>query len=177
MALVGLLCCSLVLALSASGVDARLRYAVVALLMVAWGVSAARLLFVYPYAKDDVRTALQVARSQGLPILWNAGDRDAAYYGGYKADGEGEPGPDPAPTMPTDHWRKLTPILAPLNEDGAQADMFVSGLAPGDYVMVKGKADVFDPDGNWSAAMAGWQPHLLNRLNGFDVWRVTLPPH
>jgi hypothetical protein len=79
--------------------------------------------------------------------------------------------------MPTDHWRKLTPILAPSNEDGAQADLFVSRLAPGDYVMVKGKADVFDPDGNWSAAMAGWHPHLLNRLNGFDVWRVTLPPH
>jgi len=177
MALVGLLCCSLVLALSARGVDARLRYAVVALLVVSWGVSSARLLFLYPYAKDDVRTALQAARWQGLPILWDAGDRDAAYYGGFEADGEGEPGPDVPPAMPSTHWRKLTPLIVPTNDEDAQAALFASRLAPGDYVMVKGKADVFDPGGNWSGAMAGWQPHLLNRLNGFDVWRVTLPPH
>ena len=175
MALVGLLCCALVLAMR--DVGPQLRYAVIALLVVAWGTSSARLLFVYPYTKDDVRTALQTARSQGLPILWDAGDRDAAYYGGYEADGEGQPGPDVPPTMPTTHWRKLTPIIVPSNDEDAQAASFASRLTPGDYVMVKGKADVFDPGGNWNAAMAGWHPYLLNRLNGFDVWRVTLPPH
>ena len=61
--------------------------------------------------------------------------------------------------------------------DSAHAAAIASRLAPGSYVMVKGKADVFDADGSWSAAMAGWQPHLLNRLNGFDVWLVTVPPH
>jgi hypothetical protein len=174
MALVGLLCCALVLAMRDVGTP--LRYAVVALLVVAWGVSSARLLFVYPYTKDDARSALQAARLQGLPILWNAGDRDAAYYGGYDAGGYGSRIFDVAPSMATSHWRRLTALHMLPDMRDAQAARVASQLAPGNYVMVKGKADVFDPNGYWTAAMTGWQPHLLNSLNGFDVWRVTVPP-
>jgi hypothetical protein len=157
-------------------VGAPLRYAVVALLVVAWGVSSARLLFVYPYTKDDVRRALQVARSQGLPILWNAGDRDVAYYGGFDAAGYGSRIFDVAPSTATSHWRRLTVLHMLPDVPNAETALIASRLAPGNYVIVKGKADVFDPTGNWTAAMTGWQPHLLNSLNGFDVWRVTVPP-
>jgi hypothetical protein len=172
MALVGLLCCAMVLALSARGVDAQLRYAVVAVLVVAWGVSSARLLFVYPYAKDDVRSALRAASSQGIPILWDAGDSDVAYYGGFDTGGQGQRMFDVAPSTATSHWRRLTVLHVLPNAPSAQ----MARLVPGNYVMVKGKADIFDPSGSWTAMMAGWQPHLLNRLNGFDVWRVTVPP-
>ena len=175
MALVSLLCCSLVLALSERGVDDRLRYATVALLIVAWGVSSARLLFVYPYGKDDVRSALQAATAQGVPILWNAGRTDVAYYGGFDAGDDRQQEFHIAPAMATAHWRRLTVLRVLPNTQSAQTAAIASRLAPGNYVMVKGKADVFDADGSWSVAMAGWKPHLLNRLNGFDVWRVTVP--
>jgi len=115
------------------------------------------------------------ASSQGVPILWNAGDRDVAYYGGFDAGGQGRRMFDVAPSMRTSHWRRLTVLHVLPNVPGAQAALIASRLAPGNYVMVKGKADVFDASGSWSAAMAGWQPRLLNRLNGFDVWRVTVP--
>ena len=117
MALVGLSCCALVLALSSRSVGASVRYAVVAVLVVAWGVSSARLLFVYPYAKDDVRGALQVASAQGIPILWNAGDRDVAYYGGFDADGERQSTFNVSSAVATRHWRKLT-VLHVLPGDG-----------------------------------------------------------
>ena len=176
MALVGLLCGSLVLALSERGVETRLRYAVVALLIVTWGVSSARLLFVYPYGKDDARSALQAATARGVPILWNAGRSDAAYYGGFDIGDDRQQEFHTAPTMATVHWRRLTVLHVLPNMQGGETAAIASRLAPGNYVMVKGKADVFDADGSWRVAMAGWQPHLLNRLNGFDVWQVTVPP-
>jgi len=174
MALVGLLCCALVLAMR--DVGAPLRYTVVALLMVVWGISSARLLFLYPYTKDDARSALQAARLQGLPILWNAGDRDVAYYGGFDAGGYGSRIFDVAPSTATSHWRRLTALHMLPDMPNEQAALIASRLEPGNYVIVKGKADVFDPNGYWTAAMKGWQPQLLNSLNGFDVWRVTVPP-
>jgi hypothetical protein len=176
MALVGLLCCSLVVALSSRDIGDRLRYAVVAVLVIVWGASSARLLFVYPYTKDDVRSALQVASAQGVPILWNAGDRDVAYYGGFGVDGGRQWPFDIPPAVATRHWRKLTVLHMLPEANSAQAALIASRLKPGNYVMVKGKADVFDVNGSWSAAMTNWHPRLLNRLNGFDVWRVTIPP-
>gem|GEM_PF-6464287 len=67
-------------------------------------------------------------------------------------------------------WHRLP------NMPRAKVVFIASRLSRGDCVIVKGKADTFDPNGNWTAAMMSWQPHPLHLLNSFSVWRLTVPP-
>jgi len=60
---------------------------------------------------------------------------------------------------------------------GSQIDVDaqVDHIAPGRYVLVRGKPDIADPMGLWAVKIADWNPMLVNRLNGFDVLLVDVP--
>jgi hypothetical protein len=175
MALVGTMCCGIVLTLSAREVPLPARVLAIAMLTIAWTYSSARLLFVYRYGKDDARSALQAAKERGLPILWNAREYDAAYYGGFDPRESSRPLFTTPLSTGTRHWKRTTSLRVLPRATAEEAVATAGSLPGGRYVFVKGKADAFDESGAWDRAMAHWNPKLLNRLNGFDVWLVTVP--
>ena len=175
MGVVGILCVALALVLCAKRLSTRSRAVASIILALAWGTSSARLLFSYNYGKDDPRSALAAAKATGLPILWDGDVSEAAYYGGFDAN-------EPqsmfllAPARhPAEHWKQLTPLHVSLRWDEASIDRLTEDLPAGRYVMVSGKADIFDPEGNWKKAIPSWEPVLLNRFVGYEVRIITLP--
>jgi hypothetical protein len=175
MVIVGLMCCAIVLVLTSERVALRARIAVVVVLTAAWGASSARLLLLYPYGKDDGRSALGAAKATGLPILWNAGSLDAAYYGAYDTQGS-QVNLFGRPTLhPTEHWQRITPVQLLLGTAQSDVDKVSGQFGGRQVVFVSGKADTFDPKGVWGENLAAWHPTLRNRFNGFDVWIVTVP--
>lgn len=175
MAIVGMICCALVMALRSERVSYRARAAVIAILTLAWGISSARVLFDYPYGKDDVRTALTVAKSTGLPILWDAAPEDAAYYGAYDLENMRSEELSSPTAYPAGHWRETTALKMVFGTTQADVDRVMRPFSSGRYVFVTGKADVSDPAGVWHENLAAWHPILLSRLNGFEVWIITFP--
>jgi succinate dehydrogenase/fumarate reductase cytochrome b subunit len=173
MTLAAAICGVMLLVLVAERIPTALRSIAFVTLLLAWGVSSCREMFVYRYGKDDARAALEVANRYRVPILWNADLMSAAYYGGCSAP-EFPPAYTPLLTAATGHWtcgirlRSLAEPHAALSQD-------LSGLEPGEFVLVRGKADTFDPDGLMSAAMLHWRTKLIARLNGYDVWYISVP--
>jgi hypothetical protein len=175
MAIIGLICCFIVIALSAEGVTAKTRWAVVILLTLVWGISSIRLLTIYPYGKDDVRAALQAASAIGLPILWNAETPDAAYYGAYDTtNGRSQTFNVPG-VMPTAHWKPVTNLHILYGLEQSDVDRKITPYRGGKYVLVSGKSDAFDPTNVWSENRALWHAVLINQFNGFDLWIVSIP--
>jgi hypothetical protein len=175
MAIAGLLSCSVMLVLTAERVAFKTRVATILLLFVAWGVSSARLLFVYSYGKDDVRSALAAAKATGLPILWDAGTADAAYYGAYDMNVLSSEMFSAPPSYPNEHWQNKTALHVLNAYTQANLDQALKPYAYGSYVFVLGKADVYDPAEAWRKKLAVWRAVPIDRLNGFDLWIVTIP--
>jgi hypothetical protein len=174
MALVGVICCAFVLALSAGKLSAPGKALAIGLLCLAWTCSSVRLISVYRYGKDDPRAALKAAENTGLPILWNASRFDAAYYGAVDPQDPSIPAFTTPLSMKTNHWKpehKLRLLFRVAADDLATAQTIPSGQ----YVFVKSRGDTFDPTGMWDRVIAGWNPRLINRFNGFDVWIVNVP--
>lgn len=172
-AIAGSMCCALILALGKSRATSAADVALICLLSLLWGVSSARLLFLYPYAKDDDRAALEVARALRRPVFWNGDSLGAAYYGGCDvAAAQIETVNAPHPTA---HWQCVTPIHIVGGSTDADVDALVRPLLGRQCVFVRGKADIYDPTGEWDKRIARWHPRLINRLDGFDVFLVTLP--
>jgi hypothetical protein len=174
MALVGVICCAFVLALSAGKLSAPGKALAIGLLCLAWTFSSVRLISVYRYGKDDPRAALKAAENTGLPILWNASRFDAAYYGAVDPQDPSIPAFTTPLSMKTNHWKpehKLRLLFRVAADDLATAQTIPSGQ----YVFVKSRGDTFDPTGIWDRVIAGWNPRLINRFNGFDVWIVNVP--
>jgi hypothetical protein len=172
---VGVLCVAFALALCARQLSPRSRAIASVILALAWGASSARLLFLYNYGKDDPRSALSAAKATGLPILWDADISEAAYYGGFDTS-EPQSMTFLAPARhPVKNWQQLTPLHESLRWDEASIEGLTKGLPAGRYVLVSGKPDIFDPEGNWKKAMSAWEPVLINRFVGYEVRVVTLP--
>jgi hypothetical protein len=140
-----------------------------------WGISSARLLIDYPYGKDDVRTALSIAKTTELPILWEAGSQDAAYYGAYDFDSPQSEIFGVPPDRATEHWKRITPVYLLSGARQADADQVIRRFQNRNVVFVAGKADLFDPLGVWGKSVAAWHPRLINKLNGFEIWIVAIP--
>ena len=175
MAIVGLICCFIVIAFAAEAVTVRVRWSVAVILTLVWGISSARLLLVYPYGKDDVRATLEAARSTGLPILWNAGVTDSAYYGAYGVANKRSLDFQLPATYPTEHWKPVTDLHILYGLGQSDVNREIAPYRGGRFVFVAGKSDVFDPTGIWSANRAAWNPALIHQFNGFDVWIVSIP--
>jgi hypothetical protein len=177
MSLIGVACCSM--ALMMLPCESKLSRIAFSVMLIAWTISSARLLFIYPYGKDDLRTAIQAARSTNLPILWNASvfDPDPGYYNA------GDPVDLPSlwfvppPVRSREHWRLATKIHRLELGPAEYVDEEARRLAPGAYVLVRGKPDLADPKGFWAHEFSEWHPRLLNRLNGYDVLFVDVPKH
>lgn len=165
MALVGCFACAIVMMLSERS---RLASLAAIMLTAAWTLSSSRLLVLYPYTKDDPRAALRMAiaasSSEDLPILWNAGREEAVYYDAFDPARKQDMLFTAAPTLPTAHARRVTPIvvLPPLPVR----------VPAGAYILVQGKVDTFDPTGYWTALLKQSNTLLLARYNGFDVYRI-----
>jgi hypothetical protein len=172
--LTGMICCSIVLAISGQATSHIARVSLVILLSLSWLLSSYRLLFVYPYGKDDVRSALRAASNTGLPILWNAGPMEAAYYGGFDPEESGAQTFKIQPRRGT-HWQPRTVLKVLPDTTQAGVDRIANSLSGGRYALVMGKEDAFDASGFWRRTSSAWHPVLLNRLNGVDVWMVTVP--
>lgn len=175
MAIVGLVCCFIAIALAANQLTAKVRYSVAVILTLVWGVSSARLLIVYPYGKDDVRATLEAANSTRLPILWNAGVVDTAYYGAYDAANIHSLDYELPATYPTEHWKPVIGIHVLYGLEQSDVDRKIAPYRGGRYVLVSGKSDVYDPTGVWSRNETTWNPVLIHRFNGFDVWIISIP--
>jgi len=172
---VGALCVTFALVLSAERLSPRTSAVASVMLALAWGASSARLLYLYNYGKDDPRSALAAAKATGLPIIWDADISEAAYYGGFDTS-EPQSMTFFAPARHSvEHWRQITPMHESLRWDQASIYELIASLPAGRYVMVSGKPDIFDPEGNWKNAMSSWEPVLLNRFVGYEVRIITLP--
>lgn len=172
MPLIGIAACAVVMGLSELHSHSRVRVVAAMALLCAWTLSSARLLFLYPYGKDDPRSALRIAAATGLPVLWNADVLEAAYYGGYEKDVT-----DPQlllpPNRPTDHWQRRLPLTILQNStDPTAVSTLTASLPDGDYVFVAGKPDLFDSAGLWADSIASWHPHRIDKFNGHDVWLI-----
>jgi len=173
--IVGVLCVALALVLCTKQLSPRSRAVASVMLALAWGASSARLLYLYNYGKDDPRSALAAAKATGLPILWDADISEAAYYGGFDLS-EPQSMTFFAPARhPVEHWKQLTPLHESLRWDEASIHQLIRDLPAGSYVLVSGKPDIFDPEGNWKKAMSSWEPVLINRFVGYEVRIITLP--
>jgi hypothetical protein len=177
MSLIGVACCSITLMLLAP--ETKLTRLCGALLMCAWTISSARLLYLYSYGKDDLRTAVQMASNTHLPILWNVNitDPDPGYYNCGDPLHYASLWFAPPPLRSYDHWKLSTAVHRLQLGSSKDLNSQVMGLKSGRYVLVKGKPDLADPRGLWAKKISEWHPRLLNRLNGYDVLIVDVPQH
>ena len=139
-------------------------------LVIAWGVSDARLVFMHKYEKDDYRSASSIAvasvQQNGGEILWAADPHAAHYYGIQVMHGQRTPEiggifnldlPVTNHAIDASSW-SLSEATEFLDERSTPA------------VLVLSQADLFDRRGAWGTLVRQRQPTEVAQLNAISIY-------
>jgi hypothetical protein len=132
------------------------------MLAAGWGLSAARLRFLPEYGKDDYRGAVEAglreAGARGLPLVWEAENFTARYYGLQMENRHLDaPWPVRGSAVLADNWP----------EDEVRE---LRLKAPSGIVLVSSKADLFDQTGAWSRVIQKDGSPPVAVRNAFEVY-------
>ena len=143
----------------------KLRYVLVASLLLIWLVSDFRLRFHPGYFKDDYRSAVSTALSlaaDSAPIFWAADLHAGAYYGleYYNSDFKVPP--------------KIKPIRKVYDASGWPAEKVKASVKPfSSGVLVISKKDTFDTKNGWSWYISQHKVKEQIKFNAFTIYRYN----
>jgi hypothetical protein len=141
-----------------------MEHAALALLVIAWGISDARIVDDPRYYKDDyrfaARTALDEVGRTGGTMVWAADANGARYYG----IDVGPPG-----------YSVLWPVrgkgvYAANWTDGQIGEYITSHERQGPVILVLSKPDLFDQKGAWAAEVQRMHARKIASANSFDLY-------
>jgi hypothetical protein len=134
------------------------------LLMVAWGVSDARLLSQPQYYKDDYRSAaafaLDEARRTGGTVVWAADPVGGRYYGIDLG----------SPELDVDWPVKGKGVFGSDWTDGQIEEYLASHAGTGEVILVLSKPDVYDKKGAWGRAVRHSHAPRIGSANSFEIY-------